>query len=280
VCDVCGCGDTRIVAVELHERLLADNDRKAEHNRDHLRAHGVVTINLMGSPGAGKTALLEATAQKLGGQAPGAVAAPRLAAITGDLETERDADRVRAAGIRAHAITTGSACHLDAEMVHRALHHDIALDTDYLFIENVGNLVCPAIYDLGQEANVVALSVTEGEDKPLKYPVMFRSADLVLLTKIDLLPALPDYDLGLLEAALARVMPSARMIAVSARSGEGMTEWIGWLQRLRDTQPQPTVRNAGTAHRRPSADSGPCECDRRQNLAAEKESMHVCSNRR
>jgi len=245
VCDVCGCGDTRIVPVELHERLLADNDRTAEHNRHHLRSHGVVAINLMGSPGAGKTALLEATAHKWDGATPDAGAAPRLAAITGDLETERDADRVRAAGIRARGITTGSACHLDAEMVHHALHHDVAHDVDYLFIENVGNLVCPAIYDLGQEANVVALSVTEGEDKPLKYPVMFRSADLVLLTKIDLLPALPDYDLGLLGQALSRVMPCPRTIAVSARSGDGIAEWIDWLQRLRDAQPQRAAGSLG-----------------------------------
>jgi hydrogenase nickel incorporation protein HypB len=226
MCDVCGCGDTKVVPVELHERLLADNDRTAAHNREHLRAHGVVAVNLMGSPGAGKTALLEATARAFAGR-------ERLAAITGDLETERDAVRVRAAGIRASAITTGSACHLDAKMVHRALHRDIAHDADYLFIENVGNLVCPAIYDLGQEANVVALSVTEGEDKPLKYPVMFRNADLVLLTKIDLLAALPDYDRRALEEALAQVMPSPRMIAVSARSGEGIGTWIDWMQRLR-----------------------------------------------
>jgi len=238
MCDACGCGDTRIVPIELHERLLADNDRTAEHNREHLRSHGVVAINLMGSPGAGKTALLEATARSFAARA---ATPPRLVAITGDLETERDADRVRAAGIPARAITTGSACHLDAEMVHHALHHDIADGADYLFIENVGNLVCPAIYDLGQEANVVALSVTEGEDKPLKYPVMFRSADLVLLTKIDLLAALPDYDLAALEQALAQVMPRPRMIAVSARSGEGIPDWIDWMQRLRGAQPQRTA---------------------------------------
>jgi hydrogenase nickel incorporation protein HypB len=174
-------------------------------------------------------AILEATARRFGDRG-------RLAAITGDLETERDADRVRAAGIRAGAITTGSACHLDAEMVHHALHGDIAHDADYLFIENVGNLVCPAIYDLGQEANVVALSVTEGEDKPLKYPVMFRNADLVLLTKVDLLPALPDYDRAAIEKALASVMPRPCVIAVSARTGEGVAEWVSWMERLRSPQ--------------------------------------------
>jgi hydrogenase nickel incorporation protein HypB len=222
MCDVCGCGDTRVIPVDLHQRILAGNEQTAAHNRSHFRERGVLAINLMGSPGAGKTAVLEATAR--------ALSARRLAAITGDLETERDAERLRSAGIPAAAITTGSACHLDAEMVHHALHEAPLGDVDVLFIENVGNLVCPAIYDLGQRANVVALSVTEGEDKPLKYPVMFRKADLVLLTKIDLLPALPDFDRGALEAALARVMPRPRLLALSARSGDGMAPWIEWLE--------------------------------------------------
>ncbi|MFI5366767.1 MAG: hydrogenase nickel incorporation protein HypB [Candidatus Binatia bacterium] len=227
MCEDCGCGDSKIVPVEVHEHLLAGNDRTAAHNRSHFRGHGVVAINLMGSPGAGKTAILEATARALGN-------ACRLAAITGDLETERDAVRLRAVGIPAAAITTGSACHLDAEMVHHALHDDMAHAADYLFIENVGNLVCPAIYDLGQEVNVVALSVTEGEDKPLKYPVMFRRADLVLLTKIDLLPALPEYDRAAVEDALAHVMPAPRVIAISARTGAGVSEWVHWIQQLRE----------------------------------------------
>jgi len=231
VCDVCGCGDSKIVAVDVHERLLSTNDRTAAHNRAHFMEHGLVTINLMGSPGAGKTAILEATARVLGGRR-------RLAAITGDLETERDAVRLRAAGIPAAAITTGSACHLDAEMVHHALHDDVAHGADYLFIENVGNLVCPAIYDLGQAVNVVALSVTEGEDKPLKYPVMFRKADLVLLTKTDLLPALPEFDRAAVEDALAHVMPVPRMIAVSGRTGAGITQWVGWIEELRGRPPQ------------------------------------------
>jgi len=234
MCDVCGCGDLAVVPVEVHERLLAGNDRTAEHNRAHFREHGVVAINLMGSPGAGKTALLEATARALG-------RSRRLAAITGDLETERDAVRLRAAGIPAAAITTGSACHLDAEMVHHTLH-DGERETDYLFIENVGNLVCPAIYDLGQQVNVVALSVTEGEDKPLKYPVMFRKADLVLLTKTDLLPALPAFDRAALEDALARVLPGRRLIALSAHSGAGVDEWVQWIERLRPPPPSNTAR--------------------------------------
>jgi len=222
MCDACGCGDTTIVPVEVHARLLEHNDRGAAHNREHFRRHDLTAINLMGSPGAGKTALLEATARHLGGSR-------RLTALAGDLATERDAVRLRTAGIASSAITTGQTCHLDAEMVHRALHDGIWPGADYLFIENVGNLVCPAIYDLGQEANVVALSVTEGEDKPLKYPVMFRHADLVVLTKTDLLPVL-DFDRRALEDALACVIPEPRLIALSARSGEGIDAWVAWLE--------------------------------------------------
>ena len=157
-----------------------------------------------------------------------------MAAITGDLETDRDALRLRAAGIPAEAITTGTACHLDAGMVHHALHHGAARGADTLFIENVGNLVCPAIYDLGQAANVVALSVTEGEDKPLKYPVMFRKADLVLLTKLDLLPHL-EIRVEAVREALARVMPDLALVEISARTGAGIAEWIGWLESRRSS---------------------------------------------
>lgn len=237
MCEDCGCGDTHLVSLEVHESLLAGNDRTAAHTRAHLRHDRVTAINLMGSPGAGKTALLEATARVLGRRR-------RIAAITGDLATERDAERVRAAGIPSRAITTGSACHLDAEMVHHALHDGIGEDVDYLFIENVGNLVCPAVYDLGQEANVVVLSVTEGEDKPLKYPVMFRKADLVILSKIDLLPALPDFELAAVKDALARVMPEPRLIALSSRSGGGVDAWTEWLESLHAVERAPT----GHAH--------------------------------
>jgi len=221
MCDVCGCGDPEKVSVDVHERILSGNDRLARHNREHFGAHGVLAINLMGSPGSGKTALLEATAAHL----------PRLsfAALSGDLATDHDAARLTRAGIRSRAITTGTACHLDADMVHHALHHLDWDDADCLFIENVGNLVCPAIYDLGQRANVVLLSVTEGEDKPLKYPVMFKAADLVLLTKIDLLPHL-EVDLDAIRDGLARVMPEPALLPVSARTGEGMEAWADWLK--------------------------------------------------
>ena len=221
MCEVCGCGDPEIVAVDVHESLLSGNDQRARHNREHLADHGVFAVNLMGSPGAGKTAILEATARASGGW--------RLGAITADLATDRDAERLRAAGIPSHGITTGSVCHLDAALVHEALHHFPCHGLDALFIENVGNLVCPAIYDLGQAVNVVALSVTEGEDKPLKYPVMFRRADLVLLTKMDLLPHLPGVRVEAIFDALARVMPVPAMIPVSATTGEGVRRWLDWL---------------------------------------------------
>ena len=226
MCETCGCGDTKIIPVEIHDRILADNDRQARHNREHLEADGVLAINLMGSPGAGKTALLEATARALG-------ARRKLGAISGDLATERDAERLRRAGVPSIGITTGSACHLDAAMVHHALHDPPWRHIDCLFIENVGNLVCPAIYDLGQRANVVALSVTEGVDKPLKYPVMFQRADLVVLTKVDLLPFLEDVSVAAIADALAQVMPEPRMIAASARTGTGIDVWTEWLESQR-----------------------------------------------
>jgi hydrogenase nickel incorporation protein HypB len=222
MCEDCGCGDSELVPVEVQARILSANERRARHNREHLQDRGVFAINLMGSPGSGKTAVLEATAGAMVGRW-------RLGAMSGDLETDRDAARLRAAGIPAASITTGSACHLDADLVHRALHELAWRDFDLLFIENVGNLVCPAVYDLGQAANVVVLSVTEGEDKPIKYPVMFRKADLVLLTKTDLLPHL-DVDLGAILDHLARVMPEPRAIALSSRSGEGMDLWAAWLE--------------------------------------------------
>jgi hydrogenase nickel incorporation protein HypB len=154
--------------------------------------------------------------------------------MSGDLATDNDARRLRKAGIPSAAVTTGQACHLDARLVHQALHHmDDWQQADFLFVENVGNLVCPAIYDLGQAANVVVLSVTEGDDKPLKYPVMFHHADLVVLTKIDLLPHLPDASLDAIRDNLARVMPDPKVLALSAVSGEGMDGWIEWMESVR-----------------------------------------------
>lgn len=221
MCESCGCGDPHVVPIEVQTRILSDNDRIARHNREHFEEAHVLAVNLMGSPGAGKTAILEATARILEGRL-------RLGAVSGDLETTRDADRLEKAGIPSRSITTGTACHLDARLVHDALHDFDWRASDVFFVENVGNLVCPAIYDLGEAARVVVLSVTEGEDKPLKYPVMFRDADLVLLSKIDLVPHL-DVDLDAIRDNLARVMPDPTMLPVSARTGEGIPEWIRWL---------------------------------------------------
>ncbi|MEW6321086.1 MAG: hydrogenase nickel incorporation protein HypB [Acidobacteriota bacterium] len=240
MCDVCGCGD-KAVPVEVRDRILAGNERQARHNRQHFHGAGVLALNVMGSPGAGKTALLEATARRLAGTR-------RLGALAGDLATENDATRLRAAGVPALSITTGSACHLDAEMVHHALHHFDWTDLDYLFIENVGNLVCPAVYDLGQAANVVLLAVHEGEDKPLKYPVMFHKADLVVLTKVDLVPFV-GADLALIEENLARVMPDPRVLRVSARSGEGLDAWIEWIEMRRPAGPRLSVTRHHHEHR-------------------------------
>jgi hydrogenase nickel incorporation protein HypB len=242
MCQTCGCGDPALVPVELHEKILAGNERAARHNREHFVEAGVLAVNVMGSPGSGKTALLEATAR---------AAAPRgwrLGAVSADLATDHDARRLEAAGIPSRAITTGQACHLDAELVHRSLHDVPWRETDVFFIENVGNLVCPAIYDLGQAASVVVLSVTEGEDKPLKYPVMFKAVDLVLIAKCDLVPHL-EVDVAKIHDALSRVMPSPRAIEISARTGRGLDAWMAWLEEQRAPLSQDGARRRhGHAH--------------------------------
>jgi hydrogenase nickel incorporation protein HypB len=225
MCTDCGCGDVNLVPLELQTRILARNDGTAAHNRAHLRERGIFTVNLMGSPGSGKTAVLEATARAFND-------GTKLAAIAGDLATENDAMRLVRAGIRSRAIKTGQACHLDAEMVHHELHHLDLNGVEFLFIENVGNLVCPAVYDLGQDVNVVALSVTEGEDKPLKYPTMFAKADVVLLTKTDLLPHL-NVDVEVIYNALARVMPNPVVIPLASHAPGGVDGWIEWLKQRR-----------------------------------------------
>jgi hydrogenase nickel incorporation protein HypB len=236
MCEACGCGDPRRVSIDVHAPLLAANDRDAQHLREHFLADGILALNIMGSPGAGKTALLEAAARALPGR--------RLAAVSGDLETALDAERLERAGIVSAAITTGSACHLDAAMVHDALHEPrlgaAVQACEVFFIENVGNLICPAIYDLGQAANVVVVSVTEGSDKPLKYPVMFRRADLVVLSKVDLLPHLPGVSLSAFREHLARVAPSAELLPLSALTGAGVADFAAWLERRR-----PAARQTG-----------------------------------
>jgi len=236
MCDTCGCnltpGNLEIArrvdrdgasAVSVMRSLLQHNNAAAAHNRAHFDAHGVLALNLMSSPGAGKTALLEATIDALRAEC-------RLAVIEGDLETDNDARRIRARGVPAVQITTGSACHLDAHMVHDALHGLSLEALDLLFIENVGNLVCPASFDLGQHRNVTLLSVTEGDDKPAKYPVMFRAADLVVLTKTDLLPHLGDFDPVQCERRVRELANPAPVLQLSSRSAEGLDNWLDWLR--------------------------------------------------
>jgi hydrogenase nickel incorporation protein HypB len=210
-------------AIEVLQDLLAANDRVALHNREHFDEHGVVALNLMSSPGAGKTALLEATILALRDRY-------RIAVIEGDLETDNDAARIRAHGVPALQITTGTACHLDAHLVHRALHDLPLAGLDLLFIENVGNLVCPASFDLGQHRNVTLLSVTEGDDKPAKYPVMFRAADLVVLTKCDLLAVLDDFDPVRAAAALRTLGRQTPMIQTASRRIPALGPWLDWLE--------------------------------------------------
>jgi hydrogenase nickel incorporation protein HypB len=197
----------------------------------------------MSSPGAGKTALLEATINALGG-------ALSMAVIEGDLETENDAERIRRHGVRAIQIATGSACHLDAHMVHQALHNLALDDFDIVFIENVGNLVCPASFDLGQHANVALLSIPEGDDKPAKYPVMFRGADLVMLSKTDLLPVLDDFDPRRAEQYLRNLACSAPVIRTSAKSGAGIDDWLQWLRAQVARQQAATTGEVPAPHHR------------------------------
>nr|WP_246237590.1 hydrogenase nickel incorporation protein HypB [Caldichromatium japonicum] len=211
------------VGIAVIQGILAANDAQAAHNRAHLDACGVLAINLMSSPGAGKTSLLEATIEALKGDLG-------IAVIEGDLETENDAARIRAKGVPAVQITTGSACHLDAPLVHRALHRLDLQGIDLLFIENVGNLVCPASFDLGQHRNVTLLSVPEGDDKPAKYPVMFRASDLVLCTKADLLPLMPEFDPQRAQRHLQALAGNLPFLKVSARQPATLAPWLEWLR--------------------------------------------------
>jgi hydrogenase nickel incorporation protein HypB len=202
--------------------ILARNNRLADGNRRYLRDRGVFALNLVSSPGSGKTTLLERTLADLS-------ASLRCAVIEGDQQTDNDARRIAAAGVAVKQINTGAGCHLDAHMVGHAMEALPIADLDILFIENVGNLVCPAAFDLGEAHKVVVLSVTEGEDKPLKYPQMFHAADVMLLNKIDLLPYL-DFDLEQCLEMARRVSPNIRIFQVSAKSGAGMAEWYDWLR--------------------------------------------------
>ena len=237
MCNTCGCNVTdgnrhllsiphqqkSVTAITVLSNLLKHNDQQADQNRASIESHGVLAINLMSSPGSGKTALLEATIQKLKHKLS-------IAVIEGDLETENDADRIRAQGVQAYQITTGTACHLDAHLIQQALTHIRLDEIDVLFIENVGNLVCPASFDLGHHRNVTLLSVTEGDDKPAKYPVMFRASDVMLITKTDLLPYLGDFSVEKATRYQHELAGQAPVLALSSRSGEGFEAWLQWLE--------------------------------------------------
>jgi len=215
-----GMSQSRMVKIERD--ILSKNDGYADENRDYLAGHGIFALNLVSSPGSGKTTLLVKSIAALNGSIP-------LAVIEGDQQTDNDAARIRATGAPALQINTGKGCHLDAYMVGKAMRQLELQDDSLLLVENVGNLVCPASFDLGEAHKVVIFSVTEGEDKPLKYPDMFLASDLMLLNKCDLLPYLT-FDADLAVANARRVNPNIRVIRISATSGEGMDEWLEWIR--------------------------------------------------
>jgi len=234
MCATCGCsgttaphehghGHTRVITLELD--VLAKNDQLAASNRRFFAEHGIVALNLMSSPGAGKTTLLERTIRDVGGELA-------VSVVEGDQASGLDAERIRATGCAAVQINTGSGCHLDADMVARGIRELGPPDGSVVMIENVGNLVCPALFDLGERAKVVIMSVTEGADKPLKYPQMFRAADLMLLTKVDLLPHV-DFDAGRCTALATHVNPGLEVLPVSATRGQGLAAWYAWLRTRR-----------------------------------------------
>ncbi|WP_428512503.1 hydrogenase nickel incorporation protein HypB [Pseudonocardia sp.] len=210
--------------MDLEAHVLAANDALAAVNRRRFAETGILAVNLMSSPGSGKTTLLERTVRDLAGELP-------VAVLEGDQETLVDAERIRAAGARAVQVNTGAGCHLDATMVARGVDVLVPEDGSVLFVENVGNLVCPALFDLGEAARVVVMSVTEGADKPLKYPHMFRTADLVVVNKIDLLPYV-DFDVAACVANARRARPGVATIEVSATRGDGLEGWYAWLRAL------------------------------------------------
>jgi hydrogenase nickel incorporation protein HypB len=236
VCGTCGCGesDVRVDGTAVHAHgpsagivdietaLLAKNDHLAEHNRAWLAERGIVALNLMSSPGSGKTSLLCRTLPELAATRP-------VGVIEGDQETRIDAERIRGTGAPVVQINTGAGCHLDADMLARGLAELRPAAGSLVFVENVGNLVCPALFDLGETAKVVVVSVTEGEDKPLKYPQMFSVADLVLINKIDLLPHV-DVRLERLTAHCRSVNAGVRVLPLSVTTGEGMGAWCDWLR--------------------------------------------------
>ena len=223
--------------VSVARKVLGENDRIAAELRARFREHGIFCLNLISSPGSGKTSLLEKTLESL-------PRAERVAVLTGDIQTDNDARRLARFGFPVQQITTGGACHLDARMVERALGEWRLADLDILFIENVGNLVCPTSYDLGEAVKVVVLSVTEGEDKPLKYPGIFAKAGLMILNKIDLLPYVP-FAIALARENARRVHPDVRIVEVSCTTGEGLDGWLGWLKEQREAARVAAAKQTG-----------------------------------
>lgn len=221
--------------VALGINLLHANQEGAEHNRAHFDHWGITCLNMMSSPGAGKTAVLEKTLEALSGSL-------QIAVIEGDMTTELDADRLRQYGVPVIAINTGRSCHLDSRMVsggiHRLQHDYDPSSFDLVLVENVGNLVCPAEFEVGEHAKIALLSITEGEDKPLKYPIMFREADCLLITKTDLAPYL-DVDLHQIEANVRQINPTVTIIPVSAKTGAGLEDWYAWVRSTVDRQNHP-----------------------------------------
>lgn len=226
MCKECGCGEENHRAdrkvVQALTKVLDANDRQAQENREHFEKHGVYAINLMSSPGAGKTSLIETTVEALMDEV-------RIGVIEGDLETDLDAQRIKNKGAPAYQITTGGACHLDAFMVHEGIHNLPLENLDIVFIENVGNLVCPASYDVGAHMNVVLLAVTEGDDKPEKYPVMFKNADLLVITKTDLLPYV-DFSIERAVKSARKIKPNIDFIALSCKTKEGLEDWLEYIK--------------------------------------------------
>ncbi len=208
--------------IEIEQHVLAKNDEIAAHNRAHFKEQGTLTLNLMSSPGSGKTTLLTETLKRILTQYPCAV-------IEGDQQTSNDADRIRSTGVPAIQVNTGKGCHLDADMVHKAMHELPALNNGILFIENVGNLVCPASFDLGEKIKVVVMSVTEGDDKPLKYPHMFAAAGLMIINKIDLAEYV-HFNIDDCIKNARMINPSLKVIKLSATTGEGMDAWLDFLE--------------------------------------------------
>ena len=212
--------------VPLQQKVLSENDRLAASLRERFREHGVLCVNLISSPGSGKTTLLERTLEAL-------PRAARVAVLTGDIQTENDAARLKRFGFPVKQITTGGTCHLDARMIERHLADWNLEDLDILFIENVGNLVCPSSYDLGEAAKIVILSVTEGEDKPLKYPSIFFKSELLILSKVDLLPYVP-FDIEAAAQNARRIHPGMEVLRISCAKQDGVEAWLTWLKNRRE----------------------------------------------